>query len=143
MNPNIKGWKFYLLSFTWGLPMVLIGLIAAFILRVFLHVKPRRLGYCLYFEYGEDWGGVSLGLTVITMKNPSDHTIKHEHGHAIQNCYLGFLFPFLVAIPSGIRYQYRSWMEYKHPDKKLKPYDAIWFEGSATELGTEFFDLYY
>ena len=90
-----------------------------------------------YFEVGENWGGANLGVCFIKDKTESENNKNHEHGHGIQNCYLGFLMPFVVAIPSAIRYWYR---ELKYDRKGLPPktpYDAIWFEHSATELGTE------
>ena len=64
--------------------------------------------------------------------------LAHESGHGIQNAIMGPLFIFLVAIPSAARYWYR---ELKFNRKGLTPptaYDAIWFEGSATYLGTTF-----
>lgn len=122
--------KFYILSFTWGIPMTLIGCIVALILRA-MGYKPKRYGYCWHFEVGERWGGVNLGIVFITSKNPSTHTKNHEHGHALQNCYWGFLFPFVIAIPSLVRY----WYFILTPNKKHPPYDSIWFEGQATEWG--------
>lgn len=127
---------FYLLSFTWGLPMTFIGLIVSLVLVVTGH-KPKRHGYCWYFEVGEGWGGVELGAIFVANKNPSTHIKNHEHGHAIQNCFLGPLFPFVIAIPSVVRYWYR---ELKYNRKGATPptkYDDIWFEGNATKLGTK------
>ena len=127
--------NFYLLSFTWGLPLTLIGCITAVILLAAGH-KPKRYGYCWHFEVGERWGGVNFGAVFITAKNPSAHTKKHEHGHAIQNCYFGILTPFIVTIPSAMRYWYRRLT----PHKKHAPYDSIWFEAQATEIGNRFFN---
>lgn len=123
---------FYILSFTWGLPMTLIGCIAAVILRV-LGYKPKRYGYCWHFEVGERWGGVNLGVVFITDKHSSVHTKNHEHGHAIQNCFFGFLMPFVVAIPSAMRYWYFTLT----PNKKHAPYESVWFEAQATKLGNK------
>ena len=128
---------FYALSFTWGLPMTLTGLIVGFVLLC-MGYKPTKFGYCYHFEVGEKWGGLSLGFIFITSRSPSDHTKKHEHGHALQNCYFGFLMPFIVNIPSGIRYWYRrlrTKMGLKNTD-----YDSIWFERDATERGHKFFE---
>lgn len=134
---------FYLLSFTWGLPMTLIGLIAALILTV-LGYKPTKYGCCLHFQVGNSWGGVSLGVVFITDKTTSDHTKNHEHGHSIQGCYWGPLMPFVICIPSAMRYWFRNWyrkylIRHNKPlSGKLPDYDSIWFEKQATKLGTEF-----
>jgi hypothetical protein len=136
MNAKISKSLFYKLSLTWGLPMTLIGLIVAGVLMA-AGYKPKKWNYCYYFEVGEHWGGLNLGLIFITCKSSSDYTRNHEHGHGIQNCYLGFLMPFMVCIPSAVRYWYR---ELKYSRKGKTPpttYDSIWFEGSATKLGTD------
>lgn len=127
--------KFYLLSFTWGLPLTLVGLLVAAVLLC-AGKKPKRWGYCWYFEVGEDWGGLELGVIFITNKNPGNHIRNHEHGHGIQNCYFGPLMPFIVSIPSAIRYWYRTIREMKGLKNETR-YDDIWFEGQATKLGTE------
>lgn len=126
--------KFYFLSFTWGLPMTLIGCITATILMA-AGYKPQRWGYCWYFQVGRGWGGVELGAVFITSKTAPHSTKNHEHGHAIQNCYFGVLMPFVVCIPSAIRYWARRFSK-----KSLPPYDSIWFEGQATRLGNQFME---
>lgn len=105
---------FYLLSFTWGLPMTLIGCIVALVFVITGH-KPKKYGYCFYFEVGNNWGGLELGIVFLTDKTPSEHTKMHEHGHGLQNCYFGFLMPFVVCIPSAYRYWLR---EFEHKDMK-------------------------
>jgi hypothetical protein len=130
---------FYLLSFTWGLLMTIIGLIVALIL-IIAGYKPEKYGYCLHFKIGNYWGGISLGLVFITDKTPSKHTKNHEHGHSIQNCYWGILFPFVIAIPSVVRYWYRELKYYRKGKAPTTDYDAIWFEGDATKRGTKFIE---
>ena len=125
---------FYLLSFTWGLPMTLIGGIVGVALMI-VGKRPERWGACWHFKVGKSWGGANLGLIFLTDNTPSKHTKNHEHGHAIQNCYFGFFMPFIVCIPSAVRYWYR---ELKYYRKGLIPpteYDSVWFEGDATKLG--------
>ena len=131
--------KFYLLSFTWGLPMTLIGLIIALIL-VIIGYKPKKYGYCLHFEVGENWGGINLGIVFITSKNASKHTKDHEHGHGLQNCYWGFLFPFVIGLPSLIRCWYLDIKYYSNNKIPPTSYDSAWFEGDATKRGTEFIE---
>lgn len=133
MRKNI----FYMLSFTWGLPVTLLGCVAAFVLKVSGHAS-KKWGYCRYFELGENWGGLNLGPVFFTNKEPSEHIRNHEFGHAVQNCVFG-PFMLLIIAASVVRY----WMrEYQHRIKKvpyadLPPYDSIWFEGQATMLGTK------
>ena len=103
-----KTW-YYILSFTWGILMTLIGTTVALVLLISKH-KPIKNGYGWYFEIGENWGGVNLGMFTITSKNPSLHVLQHEFGHSIQNCILGILYIPLVAIPSAIRYWYREYL---------------------------------
>lgn len=134
---------FYLLSFTWGLPMTLIGCVVAIVLLATRH-KPKKWGYCYYFEIGDNWGGLELGPFFLTGKISSDHTKNHEHGHGFQNCFFGFLMPMIVSIPSAARYWYREWLVRSGRKKysELPDYDAVWFEGSATKIGTEFMQWY-
>lgn len=134
---------FYLLTFTWGLLMTLIGGIVALVLTVVGHKSYGKYGCCWVFEMGHNWGGLSLGPVIITSHPHDSDLMKHEHGHAIQNCLFGPLFPFIVGIPSVIRYWYR---ELKYLRKGKTPptlYDDIWFEGGATRIGTEFIDKYF
>ena len=108
MNAKIPKSIFYFLTFTWGLPFTMLGLIAALALRLGGH-KPKKHGYCYYFEVGENWGGINLGLFFIVNKGSSAAIRDHEHGHAVQNCYLGPLMLVLVAIPSLLRSRYRAY----------------------------------
>ena len=127
---------FYVLSFTWGIILTLIGLVVAAVLLC-AGKKPKKWGWCYYFEVGEGWGGLELGIIFLTSKNPSVHTRNHEFGHAIQNCYFGPLMPFIVCIPSAVRYWYRRIRRAKGLPNKTA-YDDIWFEGQATRLGTKY-----
>ena len=121
----------WLLSLTWGLIMTLVGLCAAFFLLYRSYI-PTRFGPSWVFVVGENWGGISLGPIVIVSKTAKIRTIYHEVGHTIQNAFFGPLFPFIVGIPSAIRYWYREWK------KPKTDYDAIWFEGQATQWGIEY-----
>ena len=134
----IKRTLFYCLSFTWGIIMSLIGLIAVISIGLFkgFHTYHGRL----FTSIGKNWGGVSLGCFFICDENciNSEHLKAHESGHGLQNIVFGPLFPFVVAIPSMIRYWYR---ELKYDRKgKVAPtkYDDIWFEGLATKWGKQY-----
>ena len=129
--------SFYALSFTWGILMTVIGLIVAVVLLA-LGYKPKRWGGCIYFvsKRKTSWGDVNLGIVFITDKQDRESNKNHEFGHAIQNCRYGLLMPFIVCIPSFVRYQYRNWRT-NHGMKNETAYDDIWFEGEATSLGNE------
>lgn len=132
-------WKriiFYILSFTWGGIMSLIGLIVIGICAIFkrVHVYHGRL----YAEVGQDWGGLELGCFFVIGKN-CHSCCAHEAGHGLQNIFWGPLMPFVICIPSAIRYWYREIIYRTNKTKflQLPPYDSVWFESQATRLGKE------
>ena len=138
-NPVFKApshaWMYYFLSFTWGLPMNFVGTIVVLVLMMRGH-KPRKYGWNFAFEFDSiDWG-LELGIFFIVPKDYYD-LYMHEHGHGIQNVYLGLFMPFVVSLPSAIRYWYRE-IRYKIGNPPESSYDDIWFEGSATESGKAF-----
>ena len=127
--------EFYTLSFTWGIIMTIIGLIAAAAVMITTKQKPKRNQYGFYFEVGKGCSGLSLGF--ITFINEGcTSVLGHEFGHSVQNCYYG---PFMIIINlwSALRYWYREAIcIIKHiPYRDLPDYDSIWFEGLATQLG--------
>ncbi len=139
MKPITSKFWFYFLNFTWGLPLNLGGLLVACVMLLTGH-KIRRWGPCFYFNVGKHWGGAEWGIFFLTDRVDSIHIKNHEMGHAMQNCYLGPLMPFVVCLPSVSRYWARRIGERtKHPPKT--GYDDIWFEGSATRLGTRYWRL--
>ena len=126
---------FYILSFTWGLPLTICGAVVALFLLATGH-RPHRWGACRYFIVGKTyWGGLNLGPIFLTDKLDNKHTKCHEHGHAIQNCFLGPLILPLVIL-SATRYHVRARRACR--GEVLKPYDAWWFEGQATRLGVAY-----
>lgn len=135
-----KAILFWILSLTWGLPMTLLGAVIALAL-IAKGYKPKRFHYFIYFEVGEGWGGFNAGAFFLTSKNPSVHTKQHEAGHGLQNIVFGWFMPFVVSIPSAIRYWYREYLVgikgYEYG--MLPDYDSIWFEGQATRLGEKYF----
>lgn len=128
-------WLYYLLQFTWGSLMNAIGILVFLVLIIFGRKKPKRFHNNFYIVVSKNWGGLELGCFFLIDKNESDHTKYHESGHAIQNIIFGPLMLFIVSIPSAIRYQYRKFT----PNKKHPAYDAIWFEGQATDFGYKYY----
>ena len=126
---------FYILSFTWGIIMSFIGLIVMIIPFGHYHTYHGRL----YKTVSKGWGGVSLGCFFLCGEDCQyEELMCHECGHGLQNIIWGPLFPFVIAIPSAIRYWY-----YEIQTKKGKTfsddwYDSAWFEGQATRWGIEY-----
>ena len=126
---NISPMKFYVLSFTWGLPMSIVGAVVCGVLLCFGY-KPKRYGHCCHIEIGKGWGGLNLGWVFLTGKDASVSTKNHELGHAYQNaCLLGWVFPFFTII-SATRY----WL--KRFGAKFYYY-KWWFEAQASKIGAE------
>lgn len=123
---------YYILNFTWGLPMTLIGGLVSLVLIIAgkkpVHTFRNSPG--VMFMVGKSWGGLSLGPFIITDWLPTHALINHELGHACQNAVFG-PFMIFIAIASCVRYWYREWF----PSKIVTGYDEIWFEGQATKWG--------
>lgn len=84
----------------WLLPQNIIGLF------VFLFTKLQGAKSEKYkgtivtrWKYGS---GVSLGQFIFVGENASEKTIKHEYGHYIDGTCLGWLYLFVIGIPSVI-----------------------------------------
>lgn len=137
------GILYWVAQCTWGILMTSIGLIVTGFCILFLRGKVHRNGYSYIVEIGGDWGGLEFGAFSLcggyTTSCPDEewfyHTRCHEFGHSLQNIIWGPLYPFVIGIPSIIRYHYRNYRRNKgleNPD-----YDSIWFEGQATNWGTK------
>lgn len=134
-----KVW-YYILSFTWGLPLNLIGLIVGAVLYL-TGRRPEKNIYGWIFRVGENWGGFNAGVISIVSGRSGQHTKLHEFGHSIQTCIFGpFIFPFVV-IPSVTRYWVRRYQQEIKGITDLPDYDYAWFEGQATMFGERYQDL--
>lgn len=130
-------WLYYLLAFTWGIILTTIGLLISAVFGI-AKIFDKSIEFKKYYlSYGIDcgpkyWGGMSMGIMFCRDHGSSIESINpHEFGHTFQYCILGPFAPFLVNIPSGIRY----WAMTFWPKKNWKPYDAMWFEDAATQCG--------
>lgn len=132
---NMRTFLFWWIQLTWGIPLTIIGATAAVVFVLRGH-KPKRFGHAIYFEVGRNWGGVNLGGFFFVQKNASPALKRHEYGHSFQNMMLGVLMPFLVNIPSAIRYHYRNYRRAR--GYNLTSYDDFWCEGWATKLGQRY-----
>lgn len=129
--------RFYLLSLTWGLPMNLAGGLAAAAMLISGH-KMHRFGPCFYFEHGKGWGGMDWGMFIVINRGAGERLLSHELGHAMQNCRFGFFMPFLVGLPSSLRYWSRRLFARMTGRLPRKPYDSIWYEAQASRVGAEY-----
>lgn len=145
MKKVLLGIVYWICQCTWGILMTLIGFFATLGSLIFAKGKIHKNGYGFITEVGGNWGGVCLGpFALCGSYNCPDgkcydpewyeHTRRHEFGHSIQNMFLGIFFPFVVAIPSAVRY----WLE--RFDKLKEDYEAVWFEHTATSWGTKWID---
>ena len=124
---------FYLVQWTWGVLMNIVGVFIALVMLITGH-KPYRVGPYIYFRTKWNFGGLESGMFFIIGEN-CDSCACHEMGHGIQNMIFG-PFSCFFSIGSAIRYWYR---ELKYHRKNLNPptaYDDWWFEGYATKWGT-------
>lgn len=112
---------FYILSFTWGLLYTLIGSLVMLVLLI-AGKKPERFNDRFYIRVGKkSWGGCEMGPWFICDQSPTLHIKQHESGHGFQNVLWGPLFPFVVCIPSAIRY----WLYEIKPHKYRKLFCGI------------------
>ena len=137
MKKLISYFLFYLIQLTWGILMNIFGLLVTLFMLITFH-KPHRFGPSYYFVCKKLEGfGFEAGICFVVGADCDEdkYLMCHECGHGIQNMIFGPLMPFIVSIPSFIRYWYR---ELKYERKgKIPPtdYDSIWFEGTATNWG--------
>lgn len=95
---------FYILSFTWGIIMTLIGCLV-FLVLLIAGKKPQKFYDRIYIKVKDNWGGCELGPWFICGEtDDSLHLKQHESGHGFQNIILGPLMPFVVSLPSAARY---------------------------------------
>lgn len=126
--------KYYLIQWTWGILVNIVGGIIYFILTKignYRTYKYRNM-YCVVLPW--NISGMNLGMFTVHGESCPKSIISHEYGHSIQNLKWGILTPFIISIPSFIRCCYREVLKsLNHPPKTN--YYNIWFEANATELG--------
>lgn len=127
---------FYILQFTWGLPLNLMGFFVALVL-IICGKKPKRHKLCWYFNVGKDWGGLEFGLFFLTDKYDNLEVKNHEFGHAIQNAWFGPFF-LILFIWGAIRYWYREIVYYNRGKLPKTAYNSLWFENQANKLGEKY-----
>ena len=136
----VKAILYWVVSCTWGAVMTFVGAVTSLVL-IILGYRPKKFHYNIYFEIGERWGGLNLGAFFFVSKQSNERVKRHESGHGIQNLIFGVFFPFLIGLPSAIRYWYRDLvvrLGLKNISN-LPDYDAVWFEKQATKLGDKYY----
>ena len=104
----IKDILFYLIQWTWGLSVNIVGGIAYLICTKVLKYRHQKFGYAYIVYMPWNAGGLSMGLFIFMKDsgeepNPwSYNTRIHEYGHTWQCLLLGPLYYVVVAIPSVI-----------------------------------------
>ena len=125
---------YYILSFLWGFPVTLAGCAAALVLRL-AGRRPEKKGYNWYFPLKKATWGLCLGIFAFVPERCSGSLAAHEHGHGIQNAWFGPFMPFVVIIPSAVRFWIRTFRSDVQGRTLKRRYDDIWFEGTATLNG--------
>lgn len=130
-----SGWPralFYLIQFTWGLPVNLVGLILFLCCRG--RFRSERFCNSVATCLPKLGGGFSIGVFLfIGASSTADcpGLCAHEYGHTIQCLLLGPLYWLVVALPSAV--WCHAFSGYRR--KRGTPYDALYCERWATAWG--------
>lgn len=126
------GWPralFYLVQFTWGLPVNLAGLV---VFLCCLRYPSRRLQNSVVTFLPGNRGGLSLGIFIFLSAPGEDRSLwPHEYGHTVQCLFLGPLYWLAVVLPSAV--WYHGFAGYRR--RRHVPYDALYCERWATAWG--------
>ena len=97
---------FYLIQWTWGLPVNIFG-VAAFLICKLKGYRTEKFAnaYITYVPW--KFGGIALGLFIFVRENhPKEfwtYNVRiHEYGHTWQVLLLGPLFWLVIGLPSFI-----------------------------------------
>lgn len=134
------GWSralFYVLQFTWGLPVNLAGLVLFLCCRGARHEMFHN-SVVTYLPGNS--GGLSLGIFLfISRQNAGVRRLcVHEYGHTVQCLFLGPLYWPVVVIPSAVWYHFFAGYRRKHRIS----YDALYCERWATAWGRRWSGAY-
>ncbi|MBD5133073.1 MAG: hypothetical protein HDT38_01160 [Clostridiales bacterium] len=129
------GWPraiFYLVQFTWGLPVNLAGLLVFLCCRARFPSKRFHNSIVTYLPGNR--GGLSLGVFIfLSVPSTAGHggLCAHEYGHTVQCLFLGPLYWIVIAAPSVIWYHFFGGYREKHHIS----YDSLYCERWATAWG--------
>ncbi len=132
---------FYLLQFTWGLPVNLFGALAYLWFAVMGCRQERFHLARITYAPSRLPGGLSLGIFLfIAVKKERDtpenwtraNTI-HEYGHTLQVLLLGPLYWFVIALPSVLWYALPAFAKYRRT--RGVSYYRLYSESWANQWG--------
>ena len=121
---------FFVLQFTWGLPVNLLGLV------LFLccgRCRREIFHNSIVSVLPGSRGGLSMGIFIFVSTQNADTSrlCAHEYGHTIQCLFLGPLYWLIVTIPSAVWYHFFAGFR----EKRQVPYDFLYCERWATAWG--------
>lgn len=139
----MKKFLFYLIQWTWGLPINLIGLAAfAFFAKV-RGCEHERFCNSTVTYVPSNFGGISLGTFIFINSKRSDEwrrdTKIHEYGHTIQLLLLGPVWILAVGLPSFVWCNFKSCINYRK--KHGVSYYSFYCEAWADSLGQKYTKL--
>ena len=133
---------FYIVQWTWGLPVNIVGGIAYLICTKILKHKHSKFGFANIVYLPWNAGGLSMGLFIFVRdekeKKEWIYNVRiHEYGHTWQCLLLGPLYYFVVALPSVI------WCNcfQKYREKNNVSYYKLYCESWANSFGERFSGL--
>lgn len=139
VKTTVKSFLFYLVQWTWGLPVNLVGGIAYLICTKLLGRRWQHFGYARIVYLPWNAGGLSLGLFIFMKDHHKNkkwtyNTRIHEYGHTWQCLLLGPLYYLVVALPSCIWCNFFEGYRKKHNVSYYKLYCESW----ANAFGQKF-----
>ena len=115
-----------LLQYIWQLPQNVLG----WLLCVFFKGTNSIYASAIIRRSSGMRGGIALGKYIIVSEHSDLLTIRHEYGHCRQSKRLGWLYLFVIGIPSII---YAAW--WVKFDKGRHDYYDFYTERWADKLG--------
>ena len=105
----------------WQLPQDIVGLFTLLVCKLRKRTTVK-MGDRIIVEWGL-FSGMSLGHFIFVHSALLTTTVKHEYGHTIQSRYLGWLYLFVIGLPSiiwaGCFGKYRA-------KKNISYYSFLW-----------------
>ena len=128
---TILDFLFYLVQWTWGLPVNLVGAIAFLICTKIKGRRWQKFGYSYIVYLPWNQGGLSLGLFIFMKdqhksKKWTYNTRIHEYGHTCQCLLLGPLYYIVIALPSAIWCNFFEGYRKKNNVSYYKVYCESW-----------------
>ena len=139
---TIKDFVFYLIQWTWGLPVNLVGGLMFLFFTKIKGYRWQHFGYSKIVYVPWKGGGLSMGLFIFIKAQPKSRTWAyncriHEYGHTWQCLLLGPLYYLVIALPSII--WCNCFAGYRK--KNNVPYSAVYCEKWADLWGQKFSGL--